>query len=532
MFAARGALLFSAILSLAVCQDPYINQPRLVSRDGHLEIRPALHRNVTILTSGSGRVNINQVDLNDLVDRATHGLSPVSGGGGAPSERLLQLERAVRQLQDRQPVAPGQAANNAPLATRVRVLEEGLQRLIEQLQLNECASNPCQNGATCVDRYGAFECQCPPNWQGTTCEVDVDECSELSGTDLGCQNGATCSNTAGAFSCQCPSGWYGQRCTERSSNCSSANERQLCGHGTCVSQADGHKCICEQGWRRASGSDSAACTEDVNECADSRPACSHDPPVPCINTPGSFRCGACPAGYTGNGFSCTDVDECLQYNGGCSMNPMVDCFNTRGWRRCGACPAGYQGNGVVCRVAAGGICGVGNGGCHPLAQCYHNPAISASHVQCTCPSGYAGSGLGPAGCVTRARCDMDVNECQSSPCQNGATCSNTVGSFACTCSGDYTGPLCQTRQQACGGALDSPGALSFPHMGVTYPHEVSCAWLIRAPPDKVLNVTFTRFQLEPSSGSCRYDWLQVIFLCRAGAGTAAMLLCNIPHRGC
>lgn len=53
-----------------------------------------------------------------------------------------------------------------------------------------------------------------------------------------------------------------------------------------------------------------------------------DPPVPCINVPGSFYCGNCPQGYSGNGYYCSDINECNTLNGGCSMNPMVPCINT------------------------------------------------------------------------------------------------------------------------------------------------------------------------------------------------------------
>ena len=53
-----------------------------------------------------------------------------------------------------------------------------------------------------------------------------------------------------------------------------------------------------------------------------------DPVVSCINTPGTFYCGSCPPGYSGNGFYCTDIDECQINNGGCSTSPRVQCLNT------------------------------------------------------------------------------------------------------------------------------------------------------------------------------------------------------------
>ena len=54
----------------------------------------------------------------------------------------------------------------------------------------------------------------------------------------------------------------------------------------------------------------------------------------------------------------------------------------------------------------------------------------------------------------------DVNECGSSPCQNGATCNDQVNKYRCTCVAGYAGTNCQTskltidiiylRQQCCG----------------------------------------------------------------------------------
>uniref|UniRef100_A0A8W8KUS7 Neurocan core protein n=1 Tax=Magallana gigas TaxID=29159 RepID=A0A8W8KUS7_MAGGI len=39
--------------------------------------------------------------------------------------------------------------------------------------INECASNPCQNGGTCFNNINSFSCSCPGHVYGTTCEYDA-----------------------------------------------------------------------------------------------------------------------------------------------------------------------------------------------------------------------------------------------------------------------------------------------------------------------------------------------------------------------
>lgn len=46
------------------------------------------------------------------------------------------------------------------------------------INVDECLSLPCMNGATCVDGVNYFICYCPPGFQGVWCEFDIDDCDE------------------------------------------------------------------------------------------------------------------------------------------------------------------------------------------------------------------------------------------------------------------------------------------------------------------------------------------------------------------
>ena len=39
------------------------------------------------------------------------------------------------------------------------------------VDIQECASDPCLNGATCTDLVNGYECTCPPGYEGTNCET-------------------------------------------------------------------------------------------------------------------------------------------------------------------------------------------------------------------------------------------------------------------------------------------------------------------------------------------------------------------------
>lgn len=562
-------LVFGVSLTDTNSADPYAIQPQIITEGGHLIFQTGTNHNITFRSLGSGRIVLNNEDLNKLVQQAKDSVNEVkeiraSNLGGLRQtveqleSRISNLDNQVTQRVDELTNQVNQLKrrnqNNQRLGRQYRTLQRKINRLTNLLNQNECSSNPCQNGGSCIDTYNGYLCRCLPTYEGPNCEQDVNECARFIGTDLGCQNGARCINTPGSYRCECSANWHGVHCTEEHNDCNQASNEALCGHGTCINvkrvqsgQAK-YTCICNQGW--TTDGHNPACVVDRDECSESHPVCSRNPPVTCINLPGTFHCGPCPSGYSGDGVTCSDINECTLNNGGCSVSPRVDCINTQGSRRCGPCPPGYVGDGVRCTFV--GVCHINNGGCHPLANCIENSAISGNYRQCVCPQGYVGNGIGLAGCVSRSgetsspssgsisacannpcvhgicqaigssfqctclpgytdpTCSSPIDNCDSSPCRNGGTCINQQTGFTCVCPSDWKGPTCEEEQQSCGGLLNSPsGFLKFPSVyGTQYPHQRSCAWVISTEAGKVLNLTFHTFHLE-FSHDCSFDFLQI-----------------------
>jgi CUB domain. len=69
---------------------------------------------------------------------------------------------------------------------------------------------------------------------------------------------------------------------------------------------------------------------------------------------------------------------------------------------------------------------------------------------------------------------------------------------------------CYFVSAGCGGVLSGlSGSLQYPHSGsIEYSHNVNCAWLIITNTTKVLQLNFTKFDVEHST-NCEFDFLQV-----------------------
>ncbi|XP_034938584.1 cubilin [Chelonus insularis] len=557
-------LLLMILLGVSWCEAWMDERPVLESVDGNLIISSAKDRNITIKILGNGYFNIDDIDLLSVAVSAKSASRIVEQWRSGYLQQLIQkvhdmvdmiegpygLQKRVNRLEFGVDTSSNSSAIFSMIKTiifdflQVRRLENRLRTISLKLRQNKCLDNPCRNGGTCIRIYDGYQCLCPPQWEGNNCARDINECTRYAGTDLGCQNGASCINLAGSYRCICAPGWYGVDCKSNTASCDHQNSHALCGeHGVCVPSGttQGYVCICDEGWK--SDKNDQACTVDVNECEGKHPPCSVHPFVPCINVPGSYHCGSCPAGFTGNGHYCVDIDECSTDNGGCSTVPKVQCINTHGSRVCGSCPPGYQGDGVTCVFV--GTCRINNGGCHPLATCVENPGYTNVLVECRCPEGYHGNGMGPLGCqpgtivvdqgpctsnpcvhgtcvphgqhficrceaeYTGTTCNTHVNPCSPNPCKNNGICTASgLKTAICECTAAYTGRLCETPKETCGGVIrDLSGTLTYPASGETYQHGLNCAFILVTNASLVLNVTFTKFDLEPSP-RCN-DFLQI-----------------------
>jgi len=69
-----------------------------------------------------------------------------------------------------------------------------------EVNIDECASNPCANNGTCTDSIAGYICTCPPEYVDDTCATPY--CS----ANNPCSNGGTC---YGAGLCSCPAGYTG-----------------------------------------------------------------------------------------------------------------------------------------------------------------------------------------------------------------------------------------------------------------------------------------------------------------------------------
>ncbi|KAJ8038778.1 IgGFc-binding protein [Holothuria leucospilota] len=187
-------------------------------------------------------------------------------------------------------------------------------------------------------------------------------------------------------------------------------------------------CNCSEAWT------GDFCEDDFNACLDD--PCF--PGITCFDNEAPLtgnRCGdgTCPEGLIGDGFKCFDFDECVAYANRSAMEggPACQqiCQNTLNGFTC-SCNSGYNLHPDMYQCIDIDECVLQTDDCSDQADCSNTPGS----YNCTCQDGYFDvNGDG--------RVCQDIDECVSVPpvCDSRAECTNTNGSFICTCNTGFEG---------------------------------------------------------------------------------------------
>ncbi|XP_053072052.1 sushi, nidogen and EGF-like domain-containing protein 1 isoform X9 [Acinonyx jubatus] len=352
------------------------------------------------------------------------------------------------------------------------------------LDVNECASHPCQNGGTCTHGINSFSCRCPAGFGGPTCETALSPCDTRE-----CENGGRCQAESGSAVCLCQAGYTGTACETDVDECASGpclnggscvdlvgNFTCLCSEpfagprcetgshpvpdpclsapcqngGTCVDAEEGYVCECPQGF---TGLDCRERTPEHCGCRNGG-RCLEANTTLCQCPPGffgllcEFEVTATPCNMN---TQCPDGGYCMEYGGSylcvchtdhnvshslpspCDSDP---CFNGGS---CDAhedsytceCPRGFHGR--HCEKARPRLCSSGpcrNGGtCKEAGSEYH----------CSCPYRFTGR-----------HCEIGKpDSCASGPCHNGGTCFHYIGKYKCDCPPGFSGRHCEIAPSPC-----------------------------------------------------------------------------------
>ncbi|XP_076799587.1 uncharacterized protein LOC143444282 [Clavelina lepadiformis] len=283
----------------------------------------------------------------------------------------------------------------------------------------------CSSGFTVSYPQGT---ECLPNGQWSITDLiceDIDECTNPP-NENSCDSHAQCTNSIVSFQCNCNIGYVGDGVFCELIYCEALEPPEF---GVMMPPSrqrwhfdDNVTFSCNPGYRLV-GPETLVCQENF--------LWSSDPPI------------------------CDDIDECAPLVSPC--HPNAECRNLQGTFTC-SCRPGFDGNGDNCQaIRCPDLSNLENG--------VQQPAVLSTNVGSVitfqCNPGYQFFGSDGVA-FRRMRCELsgswdtnflqcvDIDECNTDPCDPMATCFNTLGSFTCQCDNVYSGNGFNCEEIVCG----------------------------------------------------------------------------------
>uniref|UniRef100_A0A1A7Y6I2 Delta-like protein n=2 Tax=Iconisemion striatum TaxID=60296 RepID=A0A1A7Y6I2_9TELE len=172
--------------------------------------------------------------------------------------------------------------------------KEGFRGTYCHENINDCESNPCRNGGTCIDKVSVYQCICGDGWEGDHCEINIDDCTPLIDPvtkEPKCFNKGKCVDKVGGYHCICPAGYVGERCEGDVNECLS-NPCDPRGTHSCIQLTNSYRCECLTGYT------GQRCDTIFDGCK-TKPCRNKGTCSVASNTPHGFIC-KCPPGFTGS----------------------------------------------------------------------------------------------------------------------------------------------------------------------------------------------------------------------------------------
>ncbi|XP_036362858.1 uncharacterized protein LOC115216258 [Octopus sinensis] len=171
------------------------------------------------------------------------------------------------------------------------------------INIDDCASNPCLHGANCTDLENDFSCNCSAGWTGKRCE-NIDSMCQANT----CSNNAQCIDIFQDFYCSCQSNTHGKQCNLSNSVCSNANP--CINNATCIDKLGDVHCNCTEGFA------GVGCELSVDYCKNS--VCENG--GKCTIKGNGYEC-KCPTGFSGK--NCETNDESCKENVYCQTSKAI-----------------------------------------------------------------------------------------------------------------------------------------------------------------------------------------------------------------